>query len=147
MSEKQYKVSVASPFHNTNLDFFRKCMDSLRAQSIGFKNIQWVITVHNSEKEYVDAVKEIAEQHSNIEVYELYNDYRTASSPRNECLKHIRSKYVFSLIPMIFFSRKPLKSYIRQWRRMMLRSAPAVRNLSKVQKGSDMWISSDSGSC
>ena len=97
MSEKQYKVSVASPFHNTNLDFFRKCMDSLRAQSIGFKNIQWVITVHNSEKEYVDAVKEIAEQHSNIEVYELYNDYRTASSPRNECLKHIRSKYVFFL--------------------------------------------------
>ena len=97
MSEKQYKVSVASPFHNTNLDFFRKCMDSLRAQSNGFKNIQWVITVHNSEKEYVDAVKEIAEQHSNIEVYELYNDYRTASSPRNECLKHIRSKYVFFL--------------------------------------------------
>ena len=97
MSEKQFMVSVASPFHNTNLDFFKKCMESLRVQTIGFENIQWVITVHNSEKEYVDAVKEMAKPYPNMEIYELYNSYRTASSPRNECLNHIRSKYVFFL--------------------------------------------------
>lgn len=97
MSNKNYTVSVASPFHNTNLQFFAKCMESLRGQTIGFENMQWVITVHNSEKEYVDAVREMTAAYPNIEVYEIYNEYRTASSPRNECLKHIRSKYVFFL--------------------------------------------------
>ena len=97
MSEKHYLVSVASPFHNTNLDFFKQCMDSLLRQSIGFENIQWVITVHNSEKTYLDAVTKMTAPYPNIEVYELYNNYRTASSPRNECLKHIHSEYVFFL--------------------------------------------------
>ena len=97
MSSKSYIVSVATPFHNTNLQFFAKCMDSLKRQTIGFENIQWVITVHNSEKEYVDAVREMTASCPNIEVYEIYNEYRTASSPRNECLKHIQSKYVFFL--------------------------------------------------
>ena len=35
-------------------------MESLKGQTIGFENIQWVITVHNSEKQYLDAVKEMA---------------------------------------------------------------------------------------
>ena len=92
-----YPVAVATPFHNTNLEYFAKCMESLKCQSIGFENIQWVITVHNSEKEYVDAVREMVAEYPNVEVYELYNEFRTASTPRNECLEHIRSKYVFFL--------------------------------------------------
>ncbi len=53
--------------------------------------------MHNSEKEYVDGVREMVAAYPNVEVYELYNEFRTASTPRNECLKHIRSKYVFFL--------------------------------------------------
>lgn len=97
MSNTKYPVSVATPFHNTNLKFFAKCMESLKGQTIGFENIQWVITVHNSEKQYLDAVKEMAAPYPNMEVYELYNEFRTASTPRNECMKHIRSDYVFFL--------------------------------------------------
>lgn len=97
MSKMDYPVAVATPFHNTNLKYFAKGLESLKGQSIGFENIQWVITVHNSEKEYVDGVREMVAAYPNVEVYELYNEFRTASTPRNECLKHIRSKYVFFL--------------------------------------------------
>ena len=96
-TEKNYRLSVATPFHNTNLSFFEKCLDSMKKQTLGFENIEWVITLHNSEPEYVEAVRKLCGEYKNIKLYELYNDNRTASSPRNECMKHVTGKYVFFL--------------------------------------------------
>lgn len=94
---KKYILSVVTPFHNTNLAYFEKCLDSLKKQTLGFENIEWVITLHNSETGYVEAVRKLCEEYQNVKLYELYNDSRTASSPRNECMKHVTGKYVFFL--------------------------------------------------
>ena len=97
MIEKNYLLSVATPFHNTDLTQFKRCMDSMIGQTMGFENIEWVITLHNSEAEYVEQAKEMTAPWPNIKLIELYNDNYTASSPRNECLKHVTGKYVFFL--------------------------------------------------
>ena len=96
-TQSNYMLSVVTPFHNTNLTFFEKCLDSLKEQTIGFESIEWVITLHNSESEYVEGVRNLCGEYSNIKLYELYNDNHTASSPRNECMKHVSGKYVFFL--------------------------------------------------
>ena len=93
-NEKGCIVSVVTPFHNTNLEYFSHCFDSMVGQTIGFENVEWVITMHNCEPEYVEAVRSMASPYPNIKLFELYNDNRTASSPRNECLKHVTAKYI-----------------------------------------------------
>lgn len=90
-------VSIASPFHNTDLTLFRRCMDSVLNQTLGFENMEWVITLHNSEPEYVKAVREMTAPYPNIHLYELYNDWHTASTPRSYSLDHVCGKYVFFL--------------------------------------------------
>ena len=94
MSQNPYIVSVVTPFHNTNLAYFSRCVDSMVKQTIGFEKVEWVITLHNSEPEYVEAVHAMTAAWPNIRLFELYNDNRTASSPRNECLKHATGKYI-----------------------------------------------------
>ncbi len=94
INQNEYIVSVVTPFHNTNLEYFSRCFDSMVHQTIGFENVEWVITLHNSEPEYVAAVRTMSEPWTNIKIFELYNNNRTASSPRNECLRHITAKYV-----------------------------------------------------
>lgn len=95
--DREYLVSVVTPFHNTRLDLFAKCLQSLKDQSIGFENIEWVVTLHNCEAEYVQAARDMVEGLPNVKMDELYNDFRTASSPRNECMRHVTGKYVFFL--------------------------------------------------
>ena len=97
MSETGTLVTVATPFCNTNLEFFKHCFESVLNQTIGFENIEWVITLHDTEREYIDAVKKMASPYPNISIYELYDDLWSPSSARNECLKHVNSKYVFFL--------------------------------------------------
>ena len=43
-----YKVSVVTPFHNVDMGMFEKCAESMRQQTIGFENVEWIIVVHNS---------------------------------------------------------------------------------------------------
>ena len=97
MSDREFLVSVVTPFHNARLDLFEKGVESLKEQTIGFENIEWIIALHNCEEEYVTAAREMVDGFSNVTVFELYNEYHTASSPRNECMKHVKGKYVFFL--------------------------------------------------
>ena len=97
VTEGQPLVSIATPFHNTDLKLFRQCMDSVLNQTLGFDRMEWVITLHNSEAEYVSAVREMTQAYANIRLFELYNDGHTASTPRNNSLDHSRGKYVFVL--------------------------------------------------
>ena len=48
-----YKVSVVTPFHNVDMAMFNKCIESMRCQTIGFENIEWVIVVHNCKPLYL----------------------------------------------------------------------------------------------
>ncbi|MBQ9042193.1 MAG: GH3 auxin-responsive promoter family protein [Eggerthellaceae bacterium] len=97
MQKRDYLVSVVTPFHNAKPHLFERCVESMRAQTMGFENIQWVIALHNSEEEYVASVRGLCGGLPNVTVFELYNDHRTASSPRNACMEHVAGKYVFFL--------------------------------------------------
>ena len=45
----------------------------------------------------VPIVGEMVAGFSNVTVFEVYNEYHTASSPRNECMKYVTGKYLFFL--------------------------------------------------
>lgn len=89
-----YLISVITPFHNTKKELIQKGMISLQNQTIGFENIEWIITVHNSEQKYLDDVNELTAGFDNIKVLELHTPERTPSVPRNYCLDNATGKYV-----------------------------------------------------
>ncbi len=94
MSDKKYLISVITPFHNTSEALFKRGFESLKRQTIGFENIEWIVVVHNSEKKYHSFVKKHTASYENIQVLTLDDEYETASSPRNHALMHAGGKYV-----------------------------------------------------
>lgn len=94
MNNNNYLVSVVTPFHNTDMKLFEKGFKSLKRQTLGFDKIEWVVVIHNSEKHYLDEVRELTSGYENVKIYELNNDARTPSSPRNYALDHCTGKYV-----------------------------------------------------
>lgn len=91
---KQYKATIITPFHNTDMSLFQTTYNSVKGQTIGFENIEWIIVLHNCEKEYIDAVNDLVGGHDNVVLKELYNDARSASSPRNYALQFVTSPYL-----------------------------------------------------
>lgn len=90
----QYPISVITPFYNVNLNLFRKCFESLKTQTIGFENLEWIVVVHNSKPEYLQGVREMLGGLPNVQVLELNNDRHTPSSPRNYGLNYVHGAYV-----------------------------------------------------
>lgn len=89
-----YKVSIVTPFHNVDMSMFKNCAASMRAQTIGFDNIQWIIVVHNCKPEYLPQLQEMFRNDSNVELKELNNEARTPSSPRNYGTQFVSAPYV-----------------------------------------------------
>ena len=44
---RSYEFSVVTPFHDTELPLFEQAVASMRAQTYGYKNIQWIVVLHN----------------------------------------------------------------------------------------------------
>ena len=93
-NNKEYKVSVVTPFHNVNMELFRRGYESLKSQTIGFDNIQWIVVLHNTEPEYHKAVHELLDGHENVIIKALDNDVHTPSSPRNCGMKLATAPYL-----------------------------------------------------
>ncbi len=87
MSEAKYQVSIVTPFHNVDLKMFRYAYESLQQQTLGFRFIQWIVVLHNTESSLKAAVHEMLDGHENIIITELDNDLHTPSSPRNFGMK------------------------------------------------------------
>lgn len=87
-------ITVVTPFHNVDIDIFENCFESMVNQTIGIDNVEWIIVLHNCEKEYIDAVKAKVKPYKNIITPELNNDARTPSSPRNYGLSLATGKYI-----------------------------------------------------
>ena len=94
---KEYRATVITPYHNTNMELFMRTYHSLLNQSVGFENIEWIIIFHNCKQSYIDAVKELLKGHTNVVMHELRNEARTASSPRNFALQFVTSPYIMFL--------------------------------------------------
>ena len=92
--EHMYKVSVVTPFHNVELSVFEKAYQSMKSQTIGFENIQWIVIAHNCEPHYLPALQEMLGQHDNVIVRGLDNDARTPSSPRNYGMQFATAPYI-----------------------------------------------------
>ena len=90
----KYPVSVVTPFYKVDLGLFQKCFESLKAQTLGFENLEWIVVVHNSGPEYLQGVRKITDGCSNVQVHELNNDRHTPSSPRNYGLNFVQGAYV-----------------------------------------------------
>lgn len=92
--DKNYLVSVVTPFHNVDMSFFTDCVASMRRQTIGFENVQWIIVVHNSEPKYLPMLKEIFKNDSNVVLEVLNDNHRTPSAPRNHGTTFATAPYV-----------------------------------------------------
>ena len=106
---KNYIASIITPFHNTNLAFFKKGFESVCNQTVGVENIEWLIVVHNSEPSYLEGVKEMTAGHDNFKVFELNNEIRSASSPRNYAMDRATGKYIFFLDSDDYFTKCCIK--------------------------------------
>ena len=89
-----YKLSVITPFHNVDMGMFEKCAESMRQQSIGFENIEWIIVAHNCEPHYMPLLTEMFKDDGNVVVKELRDNYRSPSTPRNYGLELVTTPYV-----------------------------------------------------
>lgn len=89
-----YKVSVVTPFHNVDMDMFQKCADSMRCQTIGFENIEWIIVVHNCQPHYFPQLTEMFKDDKNVIVKELNNDMHSPASPRNHGMQLVTGPYL-----------------------------------------------------
>lgn len=90
----KYLISVVTPFHNVDMKLFKKCFQSLKAQTLGFENMEWVVVVHNSEQKYLTGVKETVAGYDNVKIFELNNDKHTPSSPRNYGIERVSGTYI-----------------------------------------------------
>ena len=89
-----YKVSVVTPLHNVELNIFKKAYQSMKSQTIGFENIQWIVIAHNCEPHYLPALQEMLGKHENVIVRGLDNDVHTPSSPRNYGMQFATAPYL-----------------------------------------------------
>ena len=94
MMKMPYQVSVVTPFHNIDMPMFEKCAESMRAQTIGFENVQWIIVVHNCQPDYLPQLQEMFRDDDNVELRVLDNEARTPSSPRNYGSQFVAAPYV-----------------------------------------------------
>lgn len=87
-------ITVITPSYNTPKELFKVAFDSMMAQELSKEQIEWIIVVHNSTEEHLADVKSMAADNDFIRVFELHNDKRTASSPRNYGLGFATGKYL-----------------------------------------------------
>ena len=121
-----YKVSVVTPFHNVDMGMFQKCADSMRGQTLGFENIEWIIVVHNSKPHYLPLLTEMFKDDKNVIIKELHDDFHSPASPRNHGMQFVTGPYLGfldgddSYTPdcLEVVSREMAQPYLEKFRRM-----------------------------
>jgi glycosyltransferase involved in cell wall biosynthesis len=93
-ADRSYKVSVVTPLHNVDMGMFRACAVSMRAQTIGFENIEWIIVAHNCDEGYQEQLTRMFSTDDNVIIKELRDEHHTPSSPRNHGTELVTAQYV-----------------------------------------------------
>ena len=90
----KYQFSIITPFHNADMELFAECEKSMRRQSIGFENIEWIIVLHNCDAHYKPLMYEKFKDDENVVLIVLDDDYHTPSSPRNRGIQEATAEYI-----------------------------------------------------
>ena len=62
----RWMVSVLTPVHHTPISLLERAFSSLRDQSVGFENIQWVVLLHNCTDDYARQAVKLLDGYPNI---------------------------------------------------------------------------------
>ena len=93
----KWKVSVLTPVHNTPIEQLIRAYRSLLDQSFGFSGIQWVVVLHNCERDYITRVRELLGGQVNICLSEVSQEGTGVSFARNATLERAEGTYLFFL--------------------------------------------------
>lgn len=93
-NNSKYKISVITPLHNEAADIFAPAYNSMLKQTIGFKNIQWIIVLHNCDAKTTNYVTRKTKNFKNVCLKILNNEVHTPSSPKNYAMQFAEAKYI-----------------------------------------------------
>ena len=91
---KKYEVSVITPLHDVGLHMFKRTIESMKNQTLGFENIEWVVVIHNSPEEYEHQVIELLKGYENVKIEILHDSHHTPSTPRNRGLDIVTGDFI-----------------------------------------------------
>ncbi len=91
---KEYEISIVTPLHDVDIDVFKDGIESMKLQTYGFENIEWIVVIHNCSAGYKASIHELLDQYENVKVYELDNERHTPSSPRNYGMDRATGHYI-----------------------------------------------------
>ena len=89
-----FKISIITPLHEIMPSYFKACAASMKSQTFGLENIEWIVVIHNSSDENAAEVSSMLEGLPSVRVIRLNNDKHTPSSPRNAGLDAATGDYV-----------------------------------------------------
>jgi len=93
-----YKLTVILPVYNVN-NYLDRALESIRAQTIGFENIEVIFVDDKSTDNSDEKIKLYANEYDNVKSYYLEENSGYAGKPRNVGLKHATSDYIMFLDP------------------------------------------------
>lgn len=114
---KEYEISIVTPLHNVPLHMFKAGFEALKAQTLGFENIEWVVVAHNNTEDYERQVQELFTGYDNVKVDILHNDNHTPSSPRNRGIEIATGEYIGFLDGDDKYTPECLKVALRHMKR------------------------------
>ena len=94
MNNKVYDISIITPVHKVRIDMFEASFNSMKNQTIGFENVEWIVILHNCTDEEAAEYCQILDGYDNVRAVRLNNEVRSPSSPRNHGLELATGKYV-----------------------------------------------------
>ena len=90
----KYLLSIITPCHNAKSSMLERAFDSLREQTVGFENIEWVVVNHNDDECAVNQIRTMTESFPNVSAYVLNDGYTAPATPRNYGLERATGEYV-----------------------------------------------------
>lgn len=90
-------VCVLTPVHNTDLMLLKRALDSLRAQSFGFGEMEWIVLLHNCEEAYRESARQLLDSFENIVIAEENRPGTGLGFARARLLERANGKYIFFL--------------------------------------------------
>ena len=91
-----YKISIIIPVYNAE-DYLQECIESLQNQTIGFENLEIIMSDDGSTDDSRNIMKKFEEQYNNVKGLYFDENSGAAGRPRNEAMKIATAEYLMFL--------------------------------------------------